>query len=72
MIPQWLARKRHDVCVRCPQAKNCADKITMLNDNPRCPLDKLPPLSDELTWAKAWPEHAPLISGCCDPIGASH
>lgn len=67
-IPAWLAKKRHDICHTCPKAPTCAGKFTMLDPTPDCPLDKLPPLADELTWAKAWPDDVPAISGCCDPM----
>jgi len=69
MIPGWLAKKRHDTCHNCAQAKGCQIKFKMLDPAPACPLDKLPPLSDELKWARAWPEDVPAISGCCDRVG---
>jgi len=66
MIPRWLVDKRSDTCRRCEQTATCQDKFLLLYHDPPCSLDKLPPLADELIWAKAWPQDVAAISGCCD------
>jgi hypothetical protein len=40
-------------------------RFQILSEAPTCPLDKLASRSDEIA-AKAWPEGAQQISGCCD------
>jgi len=66
MIPQWLSKKRQQTCGACNEAKACQVKFRILEQSPECPLEKLHSIDDELRWAKAWPETAPRVSGCCD------
>lgn len=66
MIPRWIAQKRKETCAHCEIVKICPDKMTLLNEVPFCSLSKLHSVEDELRWAKAWPETAPRVSGCCD------
>jgi hypothetical protein len=65
MIPQWLAKKRHQTCEKCELVKTCLDKHRILEQNPVCQLRKIPSLKDEIIWAQAWPESAPAVSNCC-------
>jgi hypothetical protein len=65
MIPQWMADKRSAVCLACDQYGGCPGRWTILQDRPACPLGKLPSKDDEIA-ARAWPDGAEQVSGCCD------
>ena len=69
MIPFAILKKRHDICQQCAQVSACVVKNALADLAPACPLDKLPTLADELTWARAWPEGVQAVSGCCDRMG---
>jgi hypothetical protein len=40
-------------------------KFDLATEAPACPLNRLPSRADEIA-AKAWPEGAQQVSGCCD------
>jgi len=65
MIPRWLVDKRTAICLSCHQRTGCVARYQILSEAPTCPLNKLASRSDEIA-AKAWPEGAQQISGCCD------
>ena len=65
MIPRGLIDKRTAICLSCYQRTGCVARFQILSEAPTCPLNKLPSKADEIA-AKAWPEGAPQVSGCCD------
>lgn len=65
MIPQWVADKRSGVCLNCDQYAGCSGRWDILAEAPNCPLGKLPSVGDEIA-ARAWPDGADPVSGCCD------
>jgi len=62
--PRWLVDKRHQTCLECLDNRTCNAQYRMLTPDPRCPLGKLPTLSDAIA-ARAWPESAPPVTDCC-------
>jgi hypothetical protein len=65
MIPRWLVDKRMQICAQCERATECKGKFEALNEAPNCPLKKLATRDDEVA-ARAWPDAAEVVSGCCD------
>jgi hypothetical protein len=65
MIPRWLVDKRTRICLVCDEQTLCTARWRLLHAAPDCPLKRLPSLSAEVA-AKAWPEGAEPVSGCCD------
>jgi hypothetical protein len=69
MIPQWLAQDRQRICQACAKQSSCPAKFTIPQDLTDCPDKRHPSKADAIA-ARAWPQGAERISGCCDPIGA--
>lgn len=65
MIPSWIVDKRVQVCGACQEQSGCSVKFDLATEAPACPLNGLPSRADEIA-ARAWPEGAQQISGCCD------
>jgi hypothetical protein len=65
MIPRWILDKRLKTCLACEQQATCTARFEILAEAPRCPLGRLASRADEVA-AKAWPESAQQVSGCCD------
>jgi hypothetical protein len=68
MIPNWLVQNRQRICAECSQKTECKAKFLMLYEEMNCPLGKQLSKCDAIA-ARAWPQGAERISGCCDPIG---
>jgi len=69
MIPNWLAQDRQRICSECLQKADCKAKFLMLHDDMQCQEGRQLTKDDAIA-ARAWPQGADRISGCCDPIGA--
>ena len=65
MIPRWIVDKRISICLSCEQATTCTARFEILNEAPMCPLKRIASKADEIA-ARAWPDGAQQISGCCD------
>ena len=65
MIPGWLADKRSQTCLDCEKYGGCPVRWDILQNAPKCPLNKLPSKDEEIA-ARAWPQDVDRISGCCD------
>lgn len=65
MIPRWIVDKRAAICVKCERTATCKARFEIANPAPRCPLARLPTQHEEIQ-ARAWPEGAQPVSGCCD------
>lgn len=65
MMPRWIVDKRAKVCISCAQQIGCQGKYSILSETPVCPLGLLASTANEIA-AKAWPEGAQQVSGCCD------
>lgn len=64
-IPSWLVDKRLSVCAQCERTTECNARFEILEDAPECPIKRLATRDEEVA-AKAWPEGAESVSGCCD------
>ena len=65
MIPNWVVNKRLGICKECSENETCNGKFSVLQDQPKCPLNKMPNVMEEIA-NRAWPKNAPRLSGCCD------
>lgn len=65
MIASWLVDKRVQTCAACQEQSGCVAKFDVATEAPACPLNRLPSKVDEIA-ARAWPEGAQQVSGCCD------
>ena len=69
MTTQQIVEERIAICSSCEKRSNCKARFEILDEFPRCPLNKLQSKAD-LIAHKAWPPGVEKISGCCDAIGA--
>ncbi len=65
MMPRWIVDKRLRTCAKCEHTATCAVRFQIANPAPECPLKLLPTEQEEIQ-ARAWPEGAQPVSGCCD------
>jgi hypothetical protein len=65
MIAGWIVDKRAAICAKCERGQNCGARFGIANAAPPCPLKLLPTEQEEIA-ARAWPEGAQPVSGCCD------
>lgn len=67
--PGWLAQQRAETCAKCPDKSTCCRAIYILTPTPQCPRGLLKNTVDAIA-ARAWPENAEKVSGCCDPVAS--
>lgn len=65
MIARWIVDKRIKTCLGCERQTTCTARFDIAAEAPKCPLERLPTRDEEIQ-ARAWPEGARQISGCCD------
>jgi len=68
-VEGWIVKARLTTCLKCSLRAEC-EKTTgriasLLSEVTTCPK-KLHPGRNEAVAARAWPESAPKVSGCCD------
>lgn len=68
-IPGWLAQERAQTCARCQDKSMCPRALFILLEDPRCPRGVLPVAAQAIA-ARAWPDAAEKVSGCCDPVAS--
>jgi len=68
MTTHQIVQERIAICSACEQRPTCKARFQILDETPRCPLNKLRSKAD-LIAAKAWPPGVERISGCCDAVG---
>jgi len=71
-VEGWIVKARLATCLKCRHRAECektAGRIASLTaEVTTCPMG-WHPSRDEAVAARAWPETAPKVSGCCDRIG---
>ena len=65
MIPRWIVDKRVKTCLACERQTTCTARFDIATEAPQCPLKRLATRDEEVA-ARAWPEGAQQVSGCCD------
>lgn len=65
MIARWIVDKRIKTCLACERQTTCTARFDIAAEAPQCPLKRLATRDEEVA-AKAWPEGAQQVSGCCD------
>lgn len=67
MIPRWLLEQRRKTCAACSEREGCGHIPSIFHCETGCPLGRHKPAQEAIA-ARAWPEGAERLSGCCDRV----